>query len=180
VNERPDSDLVAASREGDREAFGILVRRHRKRIFAICLALTGNQEDAEDALQEVFVRGLERLRTLRDGDQFGNWLAQIARNHCRDLLRKRKRRPDVPLAEIAEVPSADTAGRTEDFAGLRRAIDLLSEDHRLPLLLFYYDGRSVRHLAEELGLSEGGACARLYRARAALRALLEEQEVGHA
>jgi len=171
---------VAASCDGDRIAFGELVRRHRKRVFAISLALLGNQQDAEDAAQEVFVKSLEQLHTLRDQGQFASWIAQIARNRCRDLLRFRARRQDVPLTEATPAPVVDTLP-DEDFTDLRRAIGRLPDNHRMPppLLLFYYDGRSVRKLAEEMGLSEGGACARLYRARMALRSLLEQQEADH-
>jgi RNA polymerase sigma-70 factor (ECF subfamily) len=180
VNERSDENLVAASREGDRQAFGTLVGRHRRRVFATCLALLGNQADAEDATQEVFVKALERLHTLRGGGKFESWTTQIARNRCRDLLRQGARRRHVSLAEAPETAAMPARGN-DGFSDLRTALDRLPEEYRLPLLLFYFDGRSTRKLAEELDLSEGGACARLYRARKALRKQLAElEETGHA
>lgn len=176
MDDRPDEYLVAISRGGDRQAFAALVRRHQRRIYGLCYALLGNQADAEDAVQEVFVRSLERLATLRDGSQFVGWISQIARNRCRDLLRVGARRRDLPLAEhharTLPAPSEDAG----EFADLRAALARLPQVHRLPLLLFYYDGKSTRKLAEELHLSEGGACVRLYRARKALRRLLTEEE----
>ena len=171
MKERPDEELVAISRDGDRQAFAMLVRRHQKRIYAICLALLGNQADAEDATQEVFVRSMERIDTLRNASQFANWIAQIARNRCRDVLRAGGRRRWIPFTED-HAPTTPTP--TEDYSDLRSALARLPEEHSLPLLLFYYDGKSTRKLAEELGLTEGGACVRLYRARKALRRLLEE------
>ncbi len=179
MDERSDESLVAASRTGDEGARAALVRRHLKRVFAICLALLGNQDDAEDASQEVIVSALERLDTVRDGGLFGGWMAQIARNRCRDLLRRRARRSETPLTD--EVVTPVPADSREEHADLLEALERLPEVHRLPLLLFYFDGRSVRKLAEELGLTEGGACVRLYRARQALRRLLaEREEAGHA
>jgi hypothetical protein len=73
-----DEILVDASRAGDRNAYSDLVRRHLKRVFAICLSLLGEVADAEDATQEVFLRGFEGIRSLRDTGRFGSWIGQIA------------------------------------------------------------------------------------------------------
>jgi RNA polymerase sigma-70 factor (ECF subfamily) len=97
LNTEPDEYLVEASRSGDRHAAAALAHRHLRRIFATCLAMLGNRADAEDATQETFVKGFASLRTLQDRRQFGAWLSQIARNHCRDLLRRRVRDRSVPL-----------------------------------------------------------------------------------
>lgn len=176
---RSDESLVVAACAGDESARAVLVRRHVRRVFAICLALLGNQADAEDASQEVIVRALEQLHSLRGGELFGGWIAQIARNRCRDLLRRRSRRPEIPLTD--EVTTAALTDAHEDYADLRVALGRLPEVHRLPLLLFYFDGKNVSTLAAELNLTKGGACVRLYRARQALRRLLAEQEkAGHA
>lgn len=180
MDERPDDYLVTSSQCGDRDAYSVLIRRNMKRVFAICLGILGNQADAEDAAQEVFIRGLERMGTLRNNERFSPWISQIARNWCRDLLRARARRRVVsiddsdPIVDDKAVPPSHTPA--EDFADLRLALDRLPEEHRLPLLLFYYDGKDTRTLAKELNLSKGGACARLYRARKALRQLLAEVE----
>lgn len=180
MDERPDDYLVTSSQGGDREAYAVLIRRHMKRVFAICLGILGNLADAEDATQEVFIRGLERMETLRNCERFSAWISQIARNWCRDLLRARTRRRVVSIDDQKPVvddkaapPSHSPAG---NFTDLRLALDRLPEVHRLPLLLFYYDGKDTRTLAKELNLSKGGACARLYRARKALRQLLVEVE----
>jgi RNA polymerase sigma-70 factor (ECF subfamily) len=180
MDERPDEYLVTHSLNGDRDAYSALIRRNLKRVFAVCLGMLGNQPDAEDATQEVFIRGLERMGTLRNGERFSPWISQIARNRCRDLLRAQKRRRVVSIED--DRPASDhgavlhAPAPSEDFTDLRLALDRLPEVHRVPLLLFYYDGKNTRTLARELNLSVGGACARLYRARKALRELLVEVE----
>jgi RNA polymerase sigma factor (sigma-70 family) len=178
LHTKPDEDLVAAGRRGDTTAYADLVRRHLRRIFAICLALLGNRADAEDATQEAFVKGLQRIDTLRDHGQFPAWLGQIARNHCRDVLRGRARRRDLPLTDAlaASLPASGEPQADDEFADLRAALARLPEDLSLPLLLFYDEGRSTQRLAEILGLTQGGVCARLYRARRELRRLLEEED----
>ena len=178
MHTKPDEDLVEAGRGGDTTAYADLARRHLRRIFAICLALLGNRADAEDATQEAFVKGLLRIDTLRDRGQFPAWVGQIARNHCRDILRSRARRPDVPLSDTlaASLPAPGESGPADGYADLRAALDRLPEDLALPLLLFYYEDKSTQRLAEILGLTQGGVCARLYRARRELRRLLEEED----
>ena len=179
MHTRPDADLVKASRWGDRTAYAALAGQQFRRIFAICLALLGNRADAEDATQEAFVKGLQKIATLREDGQFAAWIGQIARNHCRDVLRSRTRRPDVPLTDTlatALPAAAEPGSATDDFADLRAALARLPEDLALPLLLFYYEDKSTKRLAEILGLTQGGVCARLYRARRELRRLLEEED----
>jgi RNA polymerase sigma-70 factor (ECF subfamily) len=172
LDERPDEQLAMASSSGDKGAYGILVCRHMRRVFAVCLAMLGDLADAEDAVQEVFVKGLKGIHTLRDSRQFEGWISQIARNHCRDQLRRHSRRRQVPLTEAT---GGTTAAQEDDFASLRGAIGRLPEHFRLPLLLYYYDGKSTQKLAEDLNLTQGGACTRLYRARKELRKLLDEE-----
>jgi len=168
-----DAVLIGSAVEGDPEAYSHLVRRHSRRIFAICLGMLGQLPDAEDAAQEVFVRGYQRIADLEDRARFASWIGQIARNVCRDALRRRMRQREVSLASAPD-PSTDQLER--GTWSLRNALLRLPEEYRLPLLLYYYDGKDTATLAREMGLSQGGACARLYRARLRLRQLLEEEE----
>lgn len=174
--ERPDEVLVEASRRGEHDSYAVLMRRHLRRVFAICLGLLGELADAEDVAQETFVRGYQKLPDLRDGTRFASWIDQIARNRCRDLLRKHQRRPEQPLTNVVENAAAPDA---EDFGDLRAALARLPEEHRVPLLLYYYDGKDTQTLAREMGLSQGGACSRLFRARRQLRRLLDEEVTYH-
>ena len=169
VNEPTDAQLVASCREGDKEAFATLVRRHTRRVFAVCLGMLREVADAEDAVQEVFLRGMTNLHALRDEEKLAGWIVQMARNHCRDILRKRRRHELVPQPEE---PVAETR---DEFFDLHGALAGLPEEYRLPLMLFYFDGHSTRSVADALSLSQAGACTRLSRARKKLRRSLEER-----
>jgi len=161
---------VDASREGDRDAYGVLVGRHYERIFAICLGVLGDLHDAADAAQETVIRGLEGIGKLRAGDRVGAWLASIAKNVCVDLLRRQQRRRDA----IAEQAATRPPTHDEDH-GLEEAIRRLPLELRAPLLMYYFDGRSARSIAEALDTSHTRICQRLRDARKELHRLLAEK-----
>jgi RNA polymerase sigma-70 factor (ECF subfamily) len=169
---RSEASLVIASRRGDREAYAALVRLHLRKIFAVCLGILNNVSDSEDAAQDVCVKGMTQLGQLRDDDRFAIWITRIARNHCRDLLRARKRHRELLFERFAKEIPSDAA----DFSDLRAALGELSEEHRVPLMLFYFEGQSTKSLASALDLSQAGACTRLCRARRELRRLMEKKE----
>ena len=171
MNNMPDEALVAASRGGDRNAYAALVRRHARRVYAVCIGILGGVAESEDIYQETFVKGMEKIDTLRDGKQFAGWISQIARNLCRDHLRNQHRR----RALLRELPARGGTDHGENI-DLHLALSKLPEKYRLPLMLFYFDGRSSEKLAEELHMTQAGACTRLFRARNALRRILEEQK----
>jgi len=172
LNQLSDEDLVVASKDGDRAAYAALVRRHTRRVYAVCLGVLGNVSEIEDLFQETFVKGMTKIGTLRDNGQFPSWIAQIARNLCRDHYRKDHRRSDL----MARRPPEEATAPADDFVDLHEALELLPEQHRLPLMLYYFDGKSTEKLAEELSISKGGACARLFRARNELRKLLASRD----
>lgn len=171
----PETDLIAASVGGEREAYGQLVRAHSRRVFAVCLGMLGTFEDAEDMAQDTFIRGYRNLSTLRDPSQFGAWITKIARNLCVDFLRRNKRGRELasvtPLASVVE---------PNNRVDLHDAIARLPEEYRLPLLLYYFDGRSTDSVAQTLGISPAGVLTRLSRARRELRRMLSEVEASDA
>jgi RNA polymerase sigma-70 factor (ECF subfamily) len=169
-----DRKLVDACRGGDADAYAGLVERYSRSVFAVCLGTLGNVHDAEDISQETFIKGLARVGQLRDGGQFGPWIMKIARNLCLDHARRRKRG-----AEIVALSGRDRRGFGEEHADLREAIARLPEKYRLPLMLYYFDGRSSENVAGALGISTDGVLTRLSRARKELRRLIDSQEVSH-
>jgi RNA polymerase sigma-70 factor (ECF subfamily) len=171
LNKMSDEDLVAASREGNKNAFAALVRRHAKKVYAVCVGILGNVTETEDIFQETFVRGMTNIDSLRDPGQFAAWIAQIARNLCRDHLRKQHRH-----RELMEHRPIEPEPSRDDFNDLHDALARLPEKYRLPLMLFYFDGKNAEKLAEELDMTRAGACTRLFRARNELRKLLDKRD----
>ena len=167
--------LVDACRGGDMAgAYTELVKRHSRSVYAVCLGTLGNIHDAEDIAQETFIRGIARIGQLRDGTQFGPWIMKIARNLCIDYVRRRQRGAAI-LAQQDRDRNCSEAAHVD----LREAIAKLPEKYRLPLLLYYFDGRSSESVARTLGISTDGALTRLSRARKELRKLIDSKGVSH-
>jgi len=164
-----DRDLVAASRRGDRDAYAVLIHRYTGRVFAVCLGILGDVTDSEDIAQETFMRGLKHINDLRDDERFSTWITQIARNLCRDYLKTDRRRKD-----LLEQRRTDASPARPEISEVREALEKLPEKHRIPLALYYLDGRDIASLAAELGITVAAAYKRLSRARRALRFIIED------
>lgn len=171
MEDGPDRKLVEACAQADREAYAELVRLHAGRVYAVCLAIVGTEADAEDLAQEALVRGFMKIASLRDRDRFGPWIATVARNLSRNFIRQRANQARLLATQT------DCAGcETESFSDLRRALWKLPEQHRVPLVLYYFDARSTASIAATLGITPDAVHMRLSRARGELRKLLEKAE----
>jgi RNA polymerase sigma-70 factor (ECF subfamily) len=166
-----DRRLVETCLRGDRKAYDELVRLHAARVYAVCLAIVGASADAEDLAQEALVTGFSKITSLRDHDRFGAWIATIAGNLSRNFARQRANHKRLLAMQ------ADCAGREpESQSDLQSALWKLSEELRIPLLLYYFDGRSTESIASTLDISPDAVRMRLCRARGELRKLLEKME----
>ncbi len=163
MEQQCDSELVMAVCRGERAAYAPLVRRHYKHVLLVCVAVLGNVHDAEDVAQEAMIKGLEKIRQLKERDQFGPWVVKIARNLSINLLR-RKAIVERGAERATSAPSAENESREDVQAAVAR----LPLDLRLPLVMYYFDGRSVKTVAEKLNVSTSGVYSKL---RAALREL---------
>src|ERR1051326_7134317 len=142
-----DAELVGAARRGDKRAFVEIVARHQAMVCGIALGILGDFAASEDAGQEAFLTAWRKLHELREPERLRAWLAQIARNAALGQLRQ-KRGHDV-LEEDPEItddsPQPDEAAASEEEAVLvREALSRLPETYRLPLILYYREGQSVR------------------------------------
>jgi RNA polymerase sigma-70 factor (ECF subfamily) len=164
-----DADLVAQSRAGDRAAFDQLVERHRRDVLASALGLLGNRDDAEEAVQEAFVRAWEGLESLRDPARFKAWLGGVLYRLCIDRLRgvARERRRDRRASRPVSIPD-EASQVVEASLGL-------PDDYRHALVLFYLHELTLSELADALGITEVNAKVRLHRARRMLRERLESR-----
>ena len=168
MNSDLEKKLAASCRSGDKSAYTRLVKAYSSRVFAICLGMLGNSHDAEDMSQQALVKGFTEIRQLRDSEYFGVWIVRIARNLCIDSIRRR-RRERIAFAESA----AASKSSSKQYPDLQAALAKLREEYRLPLMLYYFDGRSAKNVAETLEISEAAVQARLSRARKQLRKLLQ-------
>lgn len=166
----PDRNLVeAVLREGDERAFRELYRRYTPRLHFTALRLLGHSEmDAEDAVQETWLRAVRELGGFRWESAFATWLTAIAANVARDLLRRSKRdanRPAFPEEGWVFSP----AGEGID---LERAISRLPEGYRAVLVLHDIEGLTHEEIGSALGIAPGTSKSQLFGARRSLRALL--------
>jgi RNA polymerase sigma-70 factor, ECF subfamily len=159
--------LVTAAQAGDREAFGELYQLYGRMVHGILLARVPSC-DVEDLTQEVFLKGLDRLRSLRDPAAFGGWIAAIARNAARDRIRRAP--AEVELAEDLAAP--EPAGEAH---AVLRLIQALPEAYREPLVLRLIEGMTGPEIAERTGLTPGSVRVNLHRGLEMLRARLADE-----
>lgn len=168
----PDGELVRAVRRGDKRAFVEIVARHQAMVCGIALGVLGDFAASEDAAQEAFLTAWRKFHDLREPERLRAWLAQIARNAALGHLRRKRDHGtfDEALTLCDESPAPDEAAATEEEAALvRDSLSRLPESYRVPLILFYRDGQSVRAVAEALTISEDAVKQRLARGREMLR-----------
>ena len=174
--------LVAAAKAGDAAAFEELVNRYERKIFRLTMNITRNREDAEDAMQEAFLKAYSHLQSFQGDSRFYTWLVRIAANEA--LMRLRKRRPnefsldepvegtdDLMTREIEDWgPSREQRyAQTELQEILNNVIDKLAPDFRVVFLLRDVEQLSTEETAQALGISVSAVKSRLLRARLKLR-----------
>jgi RNA polymerase sigma-70 factor (ECF subfamily) len=177
VDER---ELVRACQAGEREAFDILVERHRRTVYQLCYRFVGNHEDASDLSQEVFLRAYRGLRNFKGGSSIATWLYRIGVNAC--LNRVSQKRPIVePLEPERHVDAStphpvDALLRDERAARVKAAIARLPDRQRATLVLRVYHELPHEEIARILGSSVGAVKANFFHALGHLRRLLAESE----
>jgi RNA polymerase sigma-70 factor, ECF subfamily len=174
--------LVAAAKKGDSAAFEELVSRYEDKIFRLTKNITGNQEDAEDAMQDAFLKAYSHLQDFHGDSRFYTWLVRIAANEA--LMRLRKHRPnqfslDEPVQGDTDLmpreledwgPSPEKSYAQAELQGiLAEFIDKLDQEFRIVLVLRDLEELSTQETAEALGISVPAVKSRLLRARLKLR-----------
>lgn len=174
---RPDRELVdAVVRDGDEVAFRDLYRRYTPRLYLTVFRLLGQSEmDAEDAVQETWIRAVREMGRFRWESAFSTWLIAIAGNVARDQLRKSWRRDQREVDGIEEIPIVRPVAEGID---LERAIALLPEGYRTVLVLHDVEGLTHEEIGEALGIAPGTSKSQLFGARRSMRALLNPAAEG--
>lgn len=183
-----DRDLVRRARDKDLAAYDELVRRYHGKLYGVLYNMTGNKEDAEDMIQEVFITAYKALPRFEGKASFYTWLYRIAVNRTINFLKKRKNRATLSLEEMDTAVERDEAyvermARDNPFRDatltelqekLNKAIMALSENHRAVVVLHDIEGVPHEEIGKMLGCSSGTIRSRLFYARRELQSLLSE------
>lgn len=170
-----ESQLIARILDGHAEDFGYFLERYSQEAFAIVVRLVPQQEDAEELVQDAFVRAFNRLDTFEGRSSFSTWICRIAYTTAVSWLRKRRMKylsiDDQPQLTDAEVDEAfDDESRIEE---LRCAITLLKPDEQTLITLYYYDNRPLNDIAYILDVEPNVLATRLHRIRRKLYLLIK-------
>ena len=171
--------ILERAREGDRDAFEVLVTANLSSTFRTALAILGSEADARDACQEAFLKAWRELPRLREIGRFDAWLGRILVNACRSALRTRRRRQvrEIPVDDPSTTPLVARARALDDrlgeFDALQQAFDRLSAAERTLLVLHHLEHRPLIEIAGVLGIAQGTVKSRLYAARRSLERALE-------
>jgi len=180
-----DQAVVEQARSGDADAFRVLVERHSRSLFRLAFRMTGNETDAEDVVQETFLRAYRQLAKFDARASFGTWLYRIAANYALDLVRSRNRRgehrPSVDEEAgdpLLSLPSAEPAPDRLALSGeVRRrlavAMEDLSASERTAFVLRHFEGMCIEEVSRALGCQPGAAKHSVFRAVQKLRRALE-------
>jgi RNA polymerase sigma-70 factor (ECF subfamily) len=172
-----DRTLVAAFRAGQREAFDVIVERHRRHVYQLCFRFVGNHEDASDLAQDVFVRAFKGLRNFKNESALSTWLYRVSVNAC--LNRVSTKRPEMEPIDASQhidrraIDPLKEIERGERAVEVRAAIRRLPPKQRATLVLRMYQELSHDEIATILGSSVGAVKANFFHALGNLKRLLQ-------
>lgn len=186
-----DAAAVERARAGEADAFRVLVERYSRRIFRLAYRMTGNEQDAEDVVQEAFLRAYRRLSQFESRANFGSWLYRIAMNCSFDFMRARQRQEEQHISIDAAVPT--DSDRSEEAIQLiadhplpdrltfgaevrkevESALALLSPKEKAAFVMRHFEGMSMKEIGEVLGIRANATKNTLFRAVRKLRERLE-------
>jgi len=171
VRTTTEIDLITQAKEGDRNAYGELIRIHRAGVINVVYRLCGDAELAEDTAQDAFIKAWKNLHRYQPRSAFKNWIYRIATNTALDVLRRQKDTSDIDNIPLrSSQPSPETAALTQERAEIiQNAVLALPPASRVVLILREYESFSYREIAEALSIPVGTVMSRLNYARKQLR-----------
>jgi len=196
-----ESDAIAVERTlaGDRDAFRALVERHSRNVYRLAYRMTGNQQDAEEVVQEAFLRAYQKLSQFAARSNFGTWVYRIAANYAIDRMRQKKSEDanraqparagedglemDLMSAVPDAAPSPERLAQSGQLAvQMRRALSELTPAERTAFVMRHWGGSGIEEIAEALKSSSSAAKNTVFRSVQKLRKALEPfvEQRGHA
>jgi len=183
--EKGDHAAIERARRGDRDAYRVLVERHSRAVFRLAWRMTGNEPDAEDMVQETFLKAWKQIGKFDGRASFATWLYRICANCSLDHIRAAKRKQDLlpagddeaadPFAQLAAAtPSPERLALSSEItARLLPALNELSEMERVAFVMRHYEGVGIEEISVALGVQPGAAKHSVFRAVQKLRRALE-------
>jgi RNA polymerase sigma-70 factor, ECF subfamily len=187
-----ESDAIAVEQTlaGDRDAYRLLVERHSRNVFRLAYRMTGNQHDAEEVVQEAFLRAYQKLRQFESRANFGTWVYRIATNYAIDRMRQKKSEEsqrELPARETEDgvefdvmstvpdaAPSPERLAQSGQLAArMRVALRELSEAERTAFVMRHWNGAGIEEIARALESSTSAAKNTVFRSVQKLRKALE-------
>lgn len=181
-----DSEAVAQVRAGNPDAFRVLVERHSRAIFRLAYRMTGNEQDAEDAVQETFLRAFKQLRTFDGRSSFSTWIYRVCTNCTIDSMRVKKRHEQKRVRELEDsdtdiltqqpshAPDAEQLTHSREINGmLGPALEQLSVMERTAFVMRHYEGLGIEEIGRILEVQPNAAKHSVFRAVQKLRRALE-------
>jgi RNA polymerase sigma-70 factor (ECF subfamily) len=175
-----ESYYIQRVREGDREAFSWVVDTYRDMVYTVCIRMLGNEMDANEAAQDVFVKAFRAIGGFQEKSKFSTWLYRIAYNQCISVIRRKVKVIDLvdeipdDSAGEGEFDGLDTLSGEERSKYLRMAIEALPETDAIVITLFYYEELSLEEIAGITGLSNSNIRVRLHRSRKKMFQVLQK------
>jgi RNA polymerase sigma-70 factor, ECF subfamily len=176
-----DYMLIRSVLAGEKDAYGLLVARHSQSVFRVAFRITENEADADEVVQETFLRGYRKLRDFDARSKFGTWIYRIAMNCALDVLKKRKSQTAVPIAEEkdSELPTVQVADRaagperlllSQEIETRRHAaMERLTPTERVAFVMRHMEDHSTDKIAAVLGIAPNSAKQAVFRAVQKLR-----------
>jgi RNA polymerase sigma-70 factor, ECF subfamily len=182
--------LLEKAKNGDVQAFELLVEGYQKKVFNVALRMMGNYDDAGEIAQEAFIRVFKSIKSFKEESTFSTWIYRITTNICLDELRKRKNKKIISIDEDIRFEDGEAKRQIEDFKPtpdviaekneikkiVTDAINSLSEEHRLVLVMRDIQGFSYEEIAKITKCPEGTVKSRINRARQALKEILKNNK----
>jgi RNA polymerase sigma-70 factor, ECF subfamily len=181
-----DADAVAQVRAGNPDAFRVLVERHSRAIFRLAYRMTGNEQDAEDAVQESFLRAFKQLKNFDGRSSFSTWLYRVCSNCTIDSMRVRKKHEqkrvreqedsevDLLAQQASKEPNAEQLTHSREITGmLGPALEQLSTMERTAFVMRHYEGMGIEEISQILEVQPNAAKHSVFRAVQKLRRALE-------
>lgn len=185
--ERIETLLIDELREGDMAALAILVEKYKRLVYRVAVQITKNHEDANDVMQDTFLKVYESIHSFRKDAAFETWLYRIVVNHATNLVKRQERRRESPLSDTSEMEIHPDLRRTIDLANnphlnlerkerqrwVTQAVNSLPLKQRTVVILHELEGLTHPEIASILNCSEGTVRSRLHYARHKLKGLLK-------